>query len=278
MKTQPLFGRLLALMLAILLTVPAAAWADDGADAATEYYNQATVAYQQGDYQKAADLLDLAFGSNPDLVYKYNRILALQALGDFDTALAELNTMLGPMKADSKHRFDDVDDIKTQIEAAIKARDDAKNPPPDDTTPIEQPPEPAKSGPNYLGIGLLAGGGLVAATGVLFITAVLLPSSVKECLGIQASPNCDEYRDAGGDDEISAEEAQKDARSVQNTHKIAAVSLLAGGVVIAGVGAILLIMDGGGAEDPPQSAGLDSLRFSPYITQDGAGAAMQLRF
>ena len=100
MSMQSVSGRALAVLIAVALSMPSVAWAGPAEEAA-EYYSQATTAYQSGDYLKAADLLDLAFGKNPDLVYKYNRILALQAAGDYDKALADLNAMYSPMKADA---------------------------------------------------------------------------------------------------------------------------------------------------------------------------------
>ena len=274
MTTHTLFcrrlpGRLLALLLAILLTFPSAAWADESA--AAEFYSQATAAYQQGDYQKAADLLDLAFGAHPDLVYKYNRILALQALGAFDTALAELNTMYGPMKADSQNRFDDIEQIKTQIEAAIRARDTDKAPtdPPD--PPPEQPaPSSDAAGPNIPAIALMGGGGLLLTTGLLFATAIFLPEDVKECLGLGTSVDCEDLIEDHG----TAADSQDHAREVQTTHQIAAVSLISAGAIAAGIGVVLFVLD----KDDDESTGVSSMRFTPYVTHEGGGAAVQFRF
>jgi hypothetical protein len=287
MTSHSLFSRLLAVLIAITIALPSAAWADDAAAAAAEYYNQATLAYQQGDYQKAADLLDQAFGKNPDLVYKYNRILALQALGDYKTALAELNTMIGPMKADGQNRFEDVEQIQAQLEAAVAAQTDDPNPEGD---PIEEPDPvaPVEKGPNYLALGLIGGGIALLGTGIVFVTGVLLPRDVKTCLGLLAdSDGCEDYFDSLGDDDEpfiiedegrpprpgTIEDAEEFARDTVGTHQVVAVTLMAGGAVIGAVGAILLVLDSGSEAPPAQS-----VQFFPVVGPDRVGAGLQLRF
>lgn len=273
----------MALLLTIMIALPATAWADEAAAAAAEYYSQATTAYQQGDYRKAADLLDLAFGAKPDLVYKYNRILALQALEDYETALTELNAMYGPMNADRNARFDDIEQIKAQLEAAVAAQQTDTSTEPDpvvEPDPVEPigPAPPPRDGPNIPAIALIAGGGAVLATGVLFATAILLPGDVRECLGDKETPsNCESYIAEGN----TQAQALVEARHVRRTHRIAAVSLMSAGAIIAGVGVVLLVLDGSNSTasaQAPMSAGLDSLRVAPYVSHDGPGAMLQLRF
>ncbi len=268
MTIHTLLGRLLAFALAIMLTVPATVWAD--AATATEYYNQATVAYQQGDYQKAADLLDKAFGADTDLVYKYNRILALQALGDHEKALSELNTMYGPMKADDQNRFEDIDDIKGQLESSIQAKQNAAVVEEPDVV-IEEPAPAAKKGPNIPAFALMGAGALLLGTGGLLSTGVFVPGEIRDCL----DGNCTDVQ-AFEDPPMTRDEAIDHSESVQTTHRIAAVSFLAGGAIVGAVGVVLLVLDSG--DEPRESVGLDSLQLSPVFSHDGVGAAAHFRF
>ena len=274
MTMQTVYARLVAFALALLIAVPAPLWAQDPEAQAADYYNQATLAYQKGDYQAAADLLDLAFGTKPDLVYKYNRILALQALGDYETALADLNAMYGPMKADAEKRFEDIDQIKEQLEASLAARQG------DDTTDPNGSSDanlsgtaPKKDPPNYLAFGLIGGGGILMITGTLFATAALLPKAAKECLGIGSDTDCRNWRERQGFvATTSDDDVQEDAKSVQTTHQVASIALLGVGAIAAGVGVFLLVTDG------KKKKGGATTMIAPYVAGDGGGAVLQMRF
>lgn len=266
MTIRTVFARLLSLLLVVSLTFPATVWAqDDGAAKAAAYYDEAATAYQQGDYRKAAELLDLAFGAQPDLVYKYNRILALQALGEHELALTELNAMYTPMKADSQNRFEDIDDIKAQLEAAIAERKPVEEP--TEEPPIEPPAVVEKPQPNYLAWGLIGGGVLVGSVGGLFLSGLLMPAQAGKCLKVFPYKNSDE-----GCGDITRD----DAKATQIKQGIAGLSMVGVGLAATGVGVVLLLKPGKKAE--AESTGLDSLRLAPYVIHQGAGATFQLRF
>jgi len=106
------------LLLATCFTlVPAVSFA--GQQEALKHYEDAKVAYQQGDFSRAAQLLEMAYAESPDLIYQYNRAKALQAQGSFDEALKVLNLYAGPMSRDPAKRFEDVPAFKTELDQQI---------------------------------------------------------------------------------------------------------------------------------------------------------------
>lgn len=262
-----LFGTARVFVLALFFVfIASPAWANPAQEAA-EFYGQASEAYQSGEYQKAADLLDLAFGKNPDLVYKYNRILALQAAGDAATALAELNALYSPMKADPQKRFDDIDEIKAQLEALTEPK---STPEPVDTTPTEPPPtEPppmvpeqpkAKAaGPSPLGLTLTIAGGAVLTTGVLFSTGIFVPKVHKDCIGL------------GSDPAVCNGTTFDKAKEVRSRHIAAAVSMLGVGAISTALGVVVLLTSNRGG-------GESALQVTPYVAGDGMGAVLRMRF
>src|SRR5690606_22327447 len=105
-----------------LLATPTMAFAQDDARArATQFYEQASEAYSQGHFARAIDLLERAFAHDQNLVYKYNQILAHQGLGQYEEALRILDIYAEPMESDG--RFDDIMDIRAQLEEAIAEKD-----------------------------------------------------------------------------------------------------------------------------------------------------------
>lgn len=281
MTRNPMLARSLALLMTAALSFPAsAAFADP--QRAAEYYDQASEAYQSGDLRTAADLLDQAFAEDPDLVYKYNRILALQGLGDYENALAELKALYAPMKADPEARFDDIDQIKAQLESSIAAREADQAPDTEagetatesDVTLGEEASAPKKS--NVPAYALLGGGALAVGVGVLFGTGQLMPAAARQCVGVPPGPQqCDDY---AREKQLTESDARAKADDVRTVHVITAISLYSVGAVLGAVGLVLLLSDGGSADASSTSTGLDSLQVAPMIGANAGGAMLQLRF
>ncbi len=118
MRNKSRSARLLSFCLAILLALaPSMVFAD--VKTAQDYYRQASEAYQAGNLEKAADLLERAYAEDPNLVYQYNRILALRGLGRFEEALRVLEIYENPMLDDEGKRFTDVPEIKADLQTKI---------------------------------------------------------------------------------------------------------------------------------------------------------------
>ena len=176
--------RVTALLLAITLGLaPTLALAGD-AKVAIKFYEDAQVAYGNGEYDRAAELLFQAYQEDPNLVYQYNRVLALQAAGKLELALDTLNTFYPLMRDDPQKRFEDIAEIRTSLEEAIAARkaqpEPKTDPKPDPTTPdpvVTPPPtEPVEEGGNDILAWSLIGVGVVAlGVGTLYITGTMLP-------------------------------------------------------------------------------------------------------
>ena len=200
-----MLSRTLATLLCVALCLPAFAWADPAK--ANEFYEQAAVEYEKGNYDNAAELLYRAYAEDTNLIYVYNRILALQAGGRLNDALRELKVYENRMMNDSGKRFEDIQDIKAGLEKRIEAREkedpevkdpevkdpDVKDPDvkdPDVKDPEIKDPgtvEPASSGgPGVIGWSLMGGGAVVAGVGFLFSTGVLL--SLEATPGPLSSP------------------------------------------------------------------------------------------
>lgn len=232
-----------------------------GPQEALSFYEQAQKAYEQSNYQKAADLLERAYAEDPNLIYQYNRILALQAAGKHEEALRLLNIYENPMRSDEEKRFEDISEIKARIEKSIKdqqsqvkdpVQDPVKDPIKDPVKdPIEDPKPKADDGPNILAWSLIGGGGALLVTGGLVGSGLFLPE--KELANGQPNPDFN------------------DSLNTQST--IAAVTLIGGGALAIG-GIILLLLD----DDAPQETQETGLQLTPYIGADGAGASMHWRF
>lgn len=287
-------SKLIALLVAIALAIPMPAFAD--ADRAAQYYEEATQAYQEGDLRKAADLLERAYAEDPDLVYQYNRILALEGLEDYDEALRVLEIFEEPMKRDEKKRFGDIAEIRERLVKAKKLADARKDESKDTKDPKEEPkerPEPGEledpgekpkqpeSGPNILAWTLLGTGVVSATVGGLFAGAIFAGdaadnvSCVSDSTGgadpvpprqaadalQQCYPSAGEYRAA-----YDAYTADQDTLS---SHQILSIVFLSAGAALATTGIVLLITD---SEDG------GSASLSPYIGSDSAGAVFNFDF
>lgn len=288
-----LSSKLIALCLAIGMGVPVPAFAD--ADRAAEYYQQATDAYQEGELRKAADLLERAYAEDPDLVYQYNRILALEGLNDFDQALRVLDIFEEPMKRDTQKRFEDIGEIRDRLVQAREAADKkvepekkpaeepgkADSPEPGTIEDPDTPPKKTDSGPNILAWSLLGSGVVSATVGGLFAGAVFagdaadnvgcvsdnsggadpVPANRAQAALQTCYPNQSNYP--------AAYEAYTSDQDTLSSHQILSIVFLSAGAALATTGIVLMLTD----SDAEGSATL-----GPYMSSDEAGAVFNLTF
>lgn len=275
--------KLLSVCIIGLLTVPPT-MAFAGPEEAAEYYDQASKAYQNGDYDEAAKLLRRAFAEDSNLIYKYNRILALQAMGDIDTALEELDIWENRMKEDG--RFDDISEIRAQLEKAQaeanaekqkagKEQKEAKEQKAKEQKDQIEPVGPVDDGPNYLGWSLVGVGAVGLGTAALFGSTLLIEDveANLQCSEDKGAPNC--YPEGS---DVNA--LYRDDYDTWETHQtITWVTLGLGAVALVGGGAVLLMDADSGAEaDVPVSADNADVSFSPYVGADGAGGVLHISF
>ena len=84
-----------------------------------DYYEKAKQAFDAEDFQAAADLLEMAYAEDPELIYQYNRIRAFQAMGQHEEAAKVLKIYKNPMSRDPEN-FSDLPQIEAQIKEALE--------------------------------------------------------------------------------------------------------------------------------------------------------------
>ena len=294
--------RLLSALLISALMMPGIVFADPAK--AQEYYNSAALEYEKGNYQKAADLLYSAYAEDGNLIYVYNRILALQAAEEYDEALKELKVFENRMANDAEKRFEDIPQVKKQLEERVALQENKNNDTnnntnntsnqtnndtvkdPGTTTPTK------KKGPGIVAISLLAGGALVAGTGILISTGIFFGDSTEHEQSIDVINRLNagavtfaqyeaEMRAIWGTDNIdAATEAYDDATNTQKSQETLSIILMAtgGALVVGGIVAWIVNVSGddSGADNVPTSA--DRLQISPVVGPDGIGAALKFEF
>ncbi len=292
MNTMFFRTRFVAAALATSMVIPSFAWATP--ERAAEYYQQASAAYQRGDLQEAADLLERAYAEDPDLVYQYNRVLALEGLKKFDESLRVLNIYADPMRQDSRQRFTDVDVIKTRLQENValkkKADEEAElQRQKDEQNKVKEPKKiedpvvvaPASSTP-WLAIGLIAGGGVALGAGALFGSGLLVGNELDDTqcvkdnldlglLGDDVFQNCP-YEDQSTF--LAKKNSYDDDVAAIETQQTLAIVFLSAGAVMAVGGIVVWALDDGGSEStPPLSA-----QITPWIGGGGAGATLDVSF
>jgi tetratricopeptide (TPR) repeat protein len=245
------------------LTLLGSATAFAANDKAIEFYEQAQVAYGNKNYKEAADLLEKAFAQEPDLIYMYNRILALRAAGDSVESLRLLNLYEDPMIGDKQKRFSasELGQVRQALEAEAKKATEPKpdpkpdpvvTPDPDNTVVVKDPDDGKVKDPgavttntpsNTVPYVLWGLGGASLVGGVLFGTGAFLPS----------------------DDDLNTQEKNDEYNSVLATQKVLTGGLLGVGVVLGVVGVVLY--DSGGSD-------ATSVRLAPTSN----GARVSVRF
>jgi hypothetical protein len=283
--------KLLSLCLAAVLTLPSGvAFAGDPA-AAASYYEQASQAYQAGEYARADELLARAFAEEPDLIYQYNRVLANQAMGDFDAALKILDAYQEKMAADPEGRFSDIAQLRARLEkakaeAAASASSTGTTDPETNVGKTEQrteaevapptggPVEPAESKPDILGWSLVGVGVAGLGAAALFGSTVLI-SDVGDRFDCEREGAGGCY--AGFDDPDAQFAADKDTWETHQT--LTWVSLGVGAAALIGGGALLYLDARNGGETPATASADDAkVALTPYIDADGAGGVFHISF
>ena len=302
MIARSLYRRLLAVGLALTLAVlPGTAFA--GPEEAKEYYEQAKQAYQEGELARAAELLERAYAEDPNLVYQYNRILALQGMGKHAEALRVLDIYENPMKEDG--RFNDISQIRTELEKSLAEKkaeekgddgEDAKNgkngKQSDETDdgpdgrdemkadgPGDEKSDPKKkdSSSDILAWSLIGGGGATIVTGGLMSTGLFIPNVIDRAQCTQNYPLTECYDNAA--DEAEARELRDADRQTVKTHRTIAVVLMGVGAAAAAGGTYLLLRKSPSKSETSE-AKTSGLRFrvAPYATSRGAGGVIHIEF
>jgi tetratricopeptide (TPR) repeat protein len=86
---------------------------------ALDLYKEAHESYIEERYGKAAILLEEAYSYDPDPIYQYNRIRALQANGEYAKALQTLHLYKEQMVRDPDRRFEDIEDIRAKLQKQV---------------------------------------------------------------------------------------------------------------------------------------------------------------
>lgn len=259
MQLPSFLSKSTALAIAMVMTLSSTV-AFAGKTEAAEFYKQAQTAYQNNDYKKAADLLEKAFAQDPDLIYMYNRILALKASGQPEEALRLFKIYNDPMSKDANKRFslDELKQINASLESAVaekkaleeKKQEEQKK---QEDKSVKPPPQPKESDVNILGWSLIGGGSLLLVTGILF--------GIGEGGPFQPDP---------GDFPLGKDD--DGFESVLNRNKIVTIVGYAGGLLLIGGGVLTFFMGG----DDKKEAKTSTLM--PYVGPDGGGAVWQFRF
>ena len=302
MIARSLPRRLLAALLAItLVSLPATTFA--GPEEAKEYYEQAKNAYKEGNLEKAAELLERAYAEDPNLVYQYNRILALQGMGEYEEALRVLDIYQNPMLEDG--RFDDINAIRKELEKHLaekkasdgdtgeqpgtdkpmKDRDGTKTSEKDETKATPPPDEDRdkskdkdkdtdESSGNVLAWSLIGGGGASLLAGGLISTGIFISEDDRDAAA------CDEFSECPSTSDLSTQEAQDKqdaAKRKIRTQMTVSIVLLGVGLAAAGTGTYLLLSNRSSESESSASRGV-RLRVTPYASADGGGGMLRIEF
>jgi tetratricopeptide (TPR) repeat protein len=283
--------RLLAICLIGSLTLPSGV-AFAGPDEAAQHYEDASEAYGQGDYARAADLLERAYAEDPNLIYQYNRVLALQAMGKYKEALKVVDIYENPMLEDG--RFDDIQEIRAELEEARaeqvaareEGREDTSDPKAkdqlsgldgqDSDADSGSEPQVDDSGPNILAWSLVGTGAASLGAAGLFGSTILISDVAdrRDCMEPANTSLNACYSDF--DDPQSQYDSDRDTWGTHRT--LTWVFLGVGSTALIG-GGVLLLMDANDTEaDTSTATAGPEVSVTPYVGADGAGGVLRLDF
>ncbi|TXD32339.1 hypothetical protein FRC96_17915 [Lujinxingia vulgaris] len=241
---------------------------------ALRFYEAASQAYQNGDFARAADLLESARAHHAEPVYVYNQILAYQALERPAYALHLLDEHAEVLEKDG--RFEHLAALRGQLRQAVAARDASAN---EDAqasenkeqstavpASIEAPPEVAEASPNILAWSLVGAGGVALGAGVLFGSGLLIEDTVDR-LDQSRVPEA-ELAVYQGSERTRADDLRR-----LRTHQTLNVVLIASGVSLGVAGATMLFLDTRVDRPHPRA-----LRIAPMLSGEHAGALVGGRF
>lgn len=238
-----------------VLSVTSTAWAGDP-KIAEQHYADARKAYESGNFAQAALLLEKAHAEDPNLIYQYNRILALQAAKDYKTALRAMDIYEAPMSRDERFNADELKALRKRLNEQLAEQKTATPDVKKDPDPTKKDPDPVKTDPvvtrkpasKAVPMTLIGVGGAAAITGVVFSTGLLLPKQA---------------------DYTSQADYEEAFNSAKTTQGIIGVSGLVVGAALVGTGVYLLL-----SSDEAASSAI----IAPYAGPDGGGAVVQWRF
>lgn len=257
--------RWLAFFAVLLVSAVFASPAVAGEQEARNLNQKAKAAYSNGEFERAARLLEEAYTEHQNVVYQYNRVRALEGAGEFDKALDVLAKYRDRMREEGYSELDELEQTlidKRERKRADQSSDSAsaggKTPgamsdasgPTGASGPAEQTGRTRAGGPTPLtwalfgvSAGALIPGGLLA-TG-LFV--------------------------------------DKDDDDALRSQRLTSAILLGTGAAtgIAGGLTLLLNNQGGGSTastSQTTDAATPSVRVAPLVTDGGGGAILQIQF
>ncbi len=133
--TPPVNGSWLAAFTVALTLVFSATFATAGEQQARDLHEQAKAAYDQGDFERAAELLKKAYDEDPNVVYQYNRVRALEGAEQFDRALDILAEYRDEMRAEG---YSDLGKLKKTLEEKRQRKANRPDGASDDSTTESQ--------------------------------------------------------------------------------------------------------------------------------------------
>lgn len=243
------------------------------AQRAAQYYADAAEAYQEGDFARAAELLERAFAHEQDLVYKYNEVLANVGMENYEHALRILDIYGDPMRADD--RFDDIDDLQEELQEllAIQEEEARQAALAKERAGIEELEPPAASGGSseIIAWSLIAGGGASLLAGGLFSSGILISDAIDRLEDSRTPEGLEAHYG-----ENSPHDRDQDLKTL-STHQSLAIATLGGGLVLGGAGVALLIF-GAHNNDEEQTSSAFNLRVEPHLSSRFAGAILRGQF
>lgn len=196
---------------------------------AAQIYADAVDAYEQQDYQRSLDLLELAIFKDPQPRYQFQRILVLEAMGRVDDALQMLEQRR--KKLAGQPGVGDLTALEQRLREAGASTDANLTA---DTT------EGRNDEPDYIGWTFVASGALAAGGGVAFLLVGESQLAEVRCSGIY--PDSQRQDCAGVEAPAQLSRAEFDRRIERvDTYRILGGSLLAVGVLAAGYGSYRLL-------------------------------------
>lgn len=259
--TPPATGSWLAAFIVTVTLVFSASFATAGEQQARELHKQAKSAYDQGDFERAAELLEKAYDEDPNVVYQYNRIRALEGAEQFDRALDILAEYRDEMRAEG---YSDLGKLKQTLEEKRQRKANRSDDASGDSTTASQSPG-TMEGPSGSSGPTDAGSAKFRPTP---LTWVLWGVSVGSLIpgGLLATGL---FVDRNNTDAV-------------RTQRLTSAILLGTGALTGAAGGLTLLLNknsGNTARGPtPQNASGPSVRIAPMVGPGGGGAILDISF
>lgn len=229
------------------------------------YTSEAAQAYEAGEYERAAELFEKAYGIRPVSNILYNIARIHEESGNIDMAIEYYDKFVVAPKVENNARKDALERLKTLREVkadqerkeqeAVVAQEETEPPPVVEPEPPVVEPQPRTA--RTLGwVFLSVGAGSLAASGVI---------------GLLAQGQFSKFQSA------TSLEERRGASNTGRTQSIVADSLLVTGIVTAVVGGVVLIASGGSAEKARATAHR-SWSVTPLVGERAAGMGLEFTF